>query len=69
MGGTVASRISQTMTAGMDLTMICNANFKDRKDALNACPFITRETAQKLKYAEEQRIEHKKNDNKDARRA
>lgn len=56
LGGTVESRVKDTMAAGMDLTMICNAPFGDRVKALNAAPKLTAASAGRIDAAEKQRI-------------
>lgn len=52
LGGTLESRVSATMAAGMDLTMLCNASFEDRALALSVAPCVTPETAARIDAAE-----------------
>jgi beta-N-acetylhexosaminidase len=56
LGGTLESRVKDTMAAGMDLTMLCNASFEDRKLALSAAPRVTPETAARMAAAEDRRL-------------
>lgn len=55
LGGTLESRVKNTMAAGMDLTMICNAPFEDRVQALAATPKLSLAAAARIAAAEEQR--------------
>lgn len=55
LGGTLQSRVETTMAAGMDLTMLCNASFEDRKEALAATPTINDDAAHRLDRAERER--------------
>lgn len=55
LGGTVESRVSATMAAGMDLTMICNAPFEDRVTSLVSAPKVSDTAAKRLAAAEQQR--------------
>ncbi len=55
LGGTLETRIASTMAAGMDLTMLCNAPFEDRKLAMNVTPKVTTIAAKRLADAEAQR--------------
>jgi beta-N-acetylhexosaminidase len=52
LGGALDDRVRQTMAAGMDLTMICNASFDDRVKALNATPKVAKTAADRLMRAE-----------------
>ncbi|MDE1151149.1 MAG: beta-N-acetylhexosaminidase [Micavibrio sp.] len=63
LGGTLQSRIEDTMAAGMDLTMLCNASFDDRKLALSVTPKVTGVAAKRIEAAEEQRTQSLKNGN------
>lgn len=68
LGGTLESRVKDTLAAGMDLTMLCNASFEERKLALSVCPKVTPEAAARLAEAERQRqvfLKKNNNDNKD----
>lgn len=56
LGGTLESRVKNTMAAGMDLTMLCNASFEDRVTALMATPKVTAASAARLEAAEQQRV-------------
>jgi beta-N-acetylhexosaminidase len=56
LGGTLESRVTGTMAAGMDLTMICNASFEDRVKALAACPKVSPRAAGRLAAAEAARL-------------
>ncbi len=66
LGGTLETRITGTMAAGMDLTMLCNASFEDRKLALSVTPKVTQAAAKRLADAEAQRTAalKKGNDNR-----
>lgn len=55
LGGTIEDRVTRTMAAGMDLTMICNAPFEDRVQALAATPRVSARAAERLAAAEQQR--------------
>lgn len=70
LGGTLESRVADTLAAGMDLTMLCNGSFEERKLALSVCPKVTPEAAQRLEAAERQRTAFlkKNNDNKETLR-
>lgn len=70
LGGTLKSRVQDTMAAGMDLTMLCNAPFADRVEALSVTPRVTKVAANRLVRAEEQRTASQKssNDNKNMTR-
>lgn len=57
LGGTLESRVKNTMAAGMDLTMLCNAPFEDRVLALEVAPKLTPEAAARIEDAEKQRAE------------
>ena len=57
LGGTLESRVKDTLAAGMDLTMLCNASFADRVKALTATPKLTAVAAGRIEAAEQQRIE------------
>ncbi len=67
LGGTLESRVLDTLAAGMDLTMLCNGSFEERKLALSVCPKVTTEAAARLEAAEKQRTAFlkKNNDNKE----
>jgi len=56
LGGTIESRIKDTLAAGMDLTMLCNASFADRALALSVTPKLTVAAANRIEAAERQRI-------------
>ncbi len=56
LGGTLESRIRNTMAAGMDLTMLCNASFADRALALSVTPKLTDAAAGRIEAAERQRV-------------
>lgn len=58
LGGTLDSRIKATMAAGVDLTMICNAPFADRVEALAATPYLTEVSARRIATADEARQGH-----------
>lgn len=60
LGGTLEERIKATMTAGVDLTMICSAPFEDRLRALAATPKLSRPSAQRIALAEQARLAHVK---------
>lgn len=66
LGGTLESRIKGTMAAGMDLTMLCNASFDDRKAALFYTPKLSAQAASRLEAAETERkkLVKKGNDNR-----
>lgn len=70
LGGTLESRVADTLAAGMDLTMLCNGSFEERKLALSVCPKVTPEAAKRLEAAEKQRTAFlkKNNDNKETLR-
>ena len=55
LGGSLESRVKGTMAAGMDLTMLCNASFDDRKEALSFTPKLTAQAAARLQAAEAER--------------
>ncbi len=63
LGGSIEERVAKTLGAGMDLTMICNASFEDRRAALAACPKVTVAAADRLQKAEDQRVQLAKPDN------
>lgn len=71
LGGTIEDRVARTMAAGMDLTMICNAPFEERAQALAATPKVSTEAAQRIAEAERQRTAFPAsgNDNGGAREA
>jgi len=56
LGGTLESRVKDTMAAGMDLTMLCNAPFEDRVLALSVAPKLTAVSAARIEEAEKQRL-------------
>jgi beta-N-acetylhexosaminidase len=56
LGGTLESRVRDTLAAGMDLTMLCNASFADRVLALSATRTLTAISAKRIEEAERQRI-------------
>jgi len=56
LGGTLESRVKNTMAAGMDLTMLCNASFEDRVLALSVAPKLTAVAAARIEEAEKQRV-------------
>jgi beta-N-acetylhexosaminidase len=56
LGGTLESRVKNTMAAGMDLTMLCNASFEDRVLALSVAPKLTAVSAARIEEAEKQRL-------------
>lgn len=56
LGGTLESRVKNTMAAGMDLTMLCNASFEDRVLALSVAPKLTAVSAARVEEAERQRL-------------
>ncbi|MDF3024338.1 MAG: glycoside hydrolase, family 3-like protein [Alphaproteobacteria bacterium] len=66
LGGTLESRVKGSMASGMDLTMLCNATFDDRKTALNFTPKLTARAAKRVADAEAQRTKwlKKGNDNR-----
>ena len=66
LGGTLESRVKGTMAAGMDLTMLCNASYDDRKLALSVTPKLTKAAADRLDSAGRQRTAwlKKGNDNR-----
>lgn len=66
LGGTLEERVVNTMAAGMDLTMICNAPFADREKALEACPVLTAQAATRIAEAEAGRTKGKKNEPRSA---
>ncbi len=55
LGGTLESKVKATMAAGMDLTMLCNASFDDRKTALSFTPKLTAKAIERLEAAEGER--------------
>lgn len=55
LGGAIANRVTATMQAGMDLTMLCNASLAEREEALQACPKLSESAARRLATAEQQR--------------
>lgn len=55
LGGSIEAKVQGTLAAGMDLTMLCNASFEDRRAALAACPKVTPEAAVRIARAEAQR--------------
>lgn len=55
LGGTIEERVEKTLAAGMDLTMLCNGSFEERKRALAAAATVTPEAAGRLEAAEQQR--------------
>ena len=55
LGGTLESRVRDTLAAGMDLTMLCNASFADRALALSVTPALTAAAAKRIEEAERQR--------------
>ncbi|MCE9507085.1 MAG: beta-N-acetylhexosaminidase [Alphaproteobacteria bacterium] len=55
LGGTLESRVRDTLAAGMDLTMLCNASFADRALALSATRTLTAASAKRIEEAERQR--------------
>lgn len=63
LGGTMQSRVTGTMDAGMDLTMLCNASFEDRVTALAFAPKVAAEAARRIARAEEGRTQFLKNGN------
>jgi beta-N-acetylhexosaminidase len=67
LGGTIEERIEKTMAAGMDLTMICNAPFTDRVEALNAAPQLTAQGAGRIAAAESQRLRGQRGHERSAR--
>ncbi|MFH1157563.1 MAG: beta-N-acetylhexosaminidase [Pseudomonadota bacterium] len=56
MKGTLESRVRDTLAAGMDLTMLCNAPFADRVRALSGAPVLTAGAAERIGAAERHRI-------------
>jgi beta-N-acetylhexosaminidase len=66
LGGTLESRVKATMAAGMDMTMLCNAPFDDRKQALSFTPKLTAQAAARIEAAEAGRkaLMKKGNDNR-----
>lgn len=56
LGGTLESRVRDTLAAGMDLTMLCNASYADRVLALSATPRLTAEAAVRIEEAERERV-------------
>jgi beta-N-acetylhexosaminidase len=66
LGGSLESRVKGTMAAGMDLTMLCNASFDDRKAALSFTPKLSAEAAKRVEAAEAERKARMKkgNDNR-----
>ncbi len=56
LGGTLESRVRNTLAAGMDLTMLCNASFADRVLALSVTPQVTAAAAKRIEDAERQRV-------------
>lgn len=55
LGGSIEAKVQGTLAAGMDLTMLCNASFEDRKAALASCPKVSKEAAARIARAEAQR--------------
>lgn len=55
LGGTLESRVKDTLAAGMDLTMLCNGSFEDRSRALEVTPVLTAVAAGRIEEAERQR--------------
>lgn len=66
LGGSLESRVKGSMAAGMDLTMLCNASFDERKEALGFTPKLSDASAKRLEAAERQRTAwlKKGNDNR-----
>lgn len=66
LGGSLESRVKGSMAAGMDLTMLCNASFDERKEALGHTPKLSDASAKRLEAAERQRTAwlKKGNDNR-----
>ncbi len=56
MEGTLESRMKDTLAAGMDLTMLCNASFEDRARVLSMTPMLTEIAAERIEAAERHRI-------------
>ena len=52
LSASVADKVRGTLAAGLDLTLLCNASFEDRRAALEACPKVTAEAARRLARAE-----------------
>jgi beta-N-acetylhexosaminidase len=63
LGGTLTSRVTGTMAAGMDLTMLCNGSFEDRVLSLSVTPYLTPQAAKRIADAEAKRQESIKNGN------
>ncbi len=56
LSGSIADKVKQTIDAGMDLTMICNAPFEDREVALNATPKLTEDAIKRMRLCEDKRV-------------
>ena len=56
--GDMSDLACRTLAAGCDLTLICNQDFDARRAVLQAVPFLTDDSAQRLKRAEETRRAH-----------
>lgn len=52
LNGSIEDKVRGTLAAGMDLTMLCNGSFEERKAALAACPKVSAEAARRLARAE-----------------
>lgn len=67
LGGSLESKVKDSIAAGMDLTMLCNASFDDREQALNHTPKLSEVAAQRVGEAERQRTAwlKKGNDNRE----
>lgn len=57
LSGTLESRVKDTLAAGMDLTMLCNASLEERALALSAAPKVSAVSAWRIENAERQRAE------------
>ncbi len=56
LSGSVEDKVKQTLEAGMDLTMLCNATFEDREVALNATPKLTENAIKRMRLCEDKRV-------------
>lgn len=56
LSGSIEDKVRGTLAAGMDLTMLCNGSFDERKAALAACPKVTTDAARRLARAEAERV-------------
>lgn len=63
LGGALESKVKDSMAAGMDLTMLCNASFDDRRLALSVTPKLSEASARRIGEAERQRTAWLRNGN------